>query len=84
VFWKMLRKSENLRKKQWRGQPKSAVTRDRRIECVGTVVFPVAGSDDAVKWTTLANCRMLECDVDTRMATLLAVSGVSMLGAENK
>jgi hypothetical protein len=28
VFLKMLRKSENLRKKQWWGQPKLAVTHD--------------------------------------------------------
>jgi hypothetical protein len=28
VFLKMLRKSENLRKKQWQGQPKLAVTCD--------------------------------------------------------
>jgi hypothetical protein len=34
---KFLRKSDNSRKKHWRGQPKSTVTCDRRIECVGTV-----------------------------------------------
>jgi len=48
------------------------------------MIFPVAGSDDAVKWTTSAKCGMLERDVDICMTTLLAASGVSILVAESK
>jgi hypothetical protein len=59
--FRILRKSDNSRKKHWRGQPKSTVTLDcdRRIECVGTVAIMAGanGYDDSrvLRFSNISN-----------------------------